>query len=151
MDIGRSVDRLTEFQVANVPVGAGVYYIAIKQVADFVSDLISSFVPVPPVVSGAAAAWLLRLPQVERILGQYGSYYASMAAVGSAIDQQFHLSQMVASLFGKVESEFTHKKLSGFDDSLGMLPEAPITESVPVETNNIDSDIYEEYMQQYKD
>ena len=151
--VGEYLDRFNEFEVANIPVGAGVWYKAVEQVSKFTTDLISHVLPmVPPIVTGGIAAWLLRHPKVEDFLGRYGSYYASMAAAGNAIDAQVGISTMVENLLSKVKGKLPSlpaatgeaeekKQVSGFQD-LGQLP-AP-------EGSEIDADIYEAFMKQGK-
>ncbi len=107
IEIGKTLDKITSFEVAGVPIGAGVYYKAAEQVALFVSGMIGHFLPVPVIASDAAAAYLLKLPAVESFLGKYGSHYASMAAIGDGIDQQFNISGMVSGLLGKAETALT--------------------------------------------
>ncbi len=106
-EIGRTLDKITSFEVAGIPVGAGVYYKAAEQVALFVSGMIGHFLPVPVIISDTAAAYLLKLPVVEDFLGKYGSHYASMAAVGDGIDKQFDISGKVSELLGKAETALT--------------------------------------------
>jgi len=148
--IGEYLDKFNEFEIANIPVGAGVWYKSAEQVAKFVTDVISHVLPmVPPIVSGGVAAWLLRHPKVQDFLGKYGSYYASMAAAGNAIDEQIGISTMVENLLSKVKGKLpsvtttaatTEKKqVSGFED-LGQLPSP--------EESGIDADIYEAFMKQ---
>ncbi len=152
--IGEYLDRFNRVEVANIPVGAGVWYKAVEQIAKFATDVVSHVLPmVPPVVSGGLAAWLLRHPKVQDFLGQYGSYYASMAAAGNAIDEQIGLSAMVQNLLSKIEgrlpslpspatSTTEKKEVSGFED-IGQLPS-------PDEESGIDADIYEAFMKQGK-
>lgn len=155
--IGNYLDKFNEFEVANVPVGAGVWYKAVEQVSKFATDVVSHVLPmVPPIVSGGLAAWLLRHPKVEDFLGKYGSYYASMAAAGNAIDSQVGISSTVENLLSKVKgrmpslpslpgatsSESEKKEVSGFED-IGQLPS-------PEDEGGIDADIYEAFMKQGK-
>lgn len=153
MSIGNTIDRFNEFELLNIPIGAAVYYKAIEQITDFTTELIDHFVPVPPAISGLLAAWLFRLPAVENFLGQYGSYYASMAAAGSALDETLHISDLVKSLLGKVEGEVEQKAVpsstgstSGYElpsnNNVGELTQEP--------TTGIDADLYEEWMNQNK-
>jgi len=150
--IGEYFDKFSEFEISNIPVGAGVFYKSAEQVAKFVTDVVSHVLPmVPPIVSGGVAAWLLRHPKVQDFLGRYGSYYASMAAAGNAIDEQIGLSVMIENLLSKVKGRLpslpavtttTEKKqVSGFED-LGQLPSP--------EGSEIDADIYEAFMKQGK-
>ena len=107
MALGETLDKFAQFEVAGVPVGAGVYYIAASQVADFLSGLIGHFLPVPVIVTDAAAAYALKVPVIEDFLGKYGSHYASMAAVGNGLNKQFNVSGEVGNLLAKLESAIT--------------------------------------------
>lgn len=154
-NIGEMLDRFNEFEFANIPVGAGIWYKSVEQVAKFVTDVVNHIFPmVPPIITGGVAAWLLRHPKVQEFLGKYGSYYASMAAAGNAIDEQIGLSSMINKLLSKVESKLptlsTSKEsqaVSGAEtegvegESVGQLP-ASGSES------GIDADIYESFMRQ---
>ncbi|RLB11534.1 MAG: hypothetical protein DRG27_01000 [Deltaproteobacteria bacterium] len=148
--IGEYLDKFNEFEIANIPVGAGVWYKSAEQVAKFVTDVISHVLPmVPPIVSGGVAAWLLRHPKVQDFLGKYGSYYASMAAAGNAIDEQIGFSTMVENLLSKVKGKLpslpastggsSEKQVTGVEN-LGQLPSP--------EGGEIDADIYEAFMKQ---
>ena len=158
MSIGSMLDKANSFEIMNVPVGAAIYYKAIEQVANFVTDMIDHVVPVPPLVSGSLAAWGLRLPVVQDFLGKYGSYYASMAAAGTAIDGQFHISEAVGRLLGKVESHVPSLSASPAP-ALPSAPAAPVSGLEGLEylgqlpdesTPGVDADIYQEYMSQNK-
>lgn len=158
MSIGNMIDKFNEFELLDVPVGAAVYYKAAEQISDFVVELIDHFVPVPPILSGFAASYLFRLHGVEDFLGKYGSYYASMAAAGSAIDSEFHISEAMQRLLGKAEADLEHKQTttsavtssttaptSGYElpnESVGSLMSEP--------TTSVDADLYEEWMNQNK-
>lgn len=87
MSIDNTIDKFNEFELLNVPVNAAVYCKAIEDVSRFVIDLINCLVPVSPILSGFFAVYLLRMPAVRNVLGEYGSYCASKAAVGIVIDE----------------------------------------------------------------
>jgi len=156
MAFGNMLDKFNEFELLDIPIGAAVYYKAVEQLSDFVIDIIDHFLPVPPIVSGLAASYLFRLHGVEDFLGKYGSYYASMAAAGSAIDSEFHISEAMQRLLGKVEGDLEHKSTpqissstkaptSGYELSSGGV------ESLMQEpTTGTDADLYEEWMNQNK-
>ena len=154
MAFGNMLDKFNEFEVMDIPIGAAVYYKAVEQLSDFVIDLIDHFVPVPPIVSGFAASYLFRLNPVQDFLGKYGSYYASMAAAGSAIDSEFHISEAMQRLLGKAESDLEHKNAPAVTSSTKAPTsgyELPSVNSITQEpTTGTDADLYEEWMNQNK-
>lgn len=126
--VGDYLDKLNSFELAGVPIGAGVYYQAAEQLSTFVSGLISHFLPVPDIVSSGAAAYLFRLKPVEDFLGKYGSFYASMAAVGSGVDKQFNLSGEINKLLNSAETAITGG-VSGVTGAIST--QSPATTSTP--------------------
>jgi len=156
MAIGDTLDRITSFEVAGVPIGAGVYYKAAEQVATFVSGMISHFLPVPVIVSDALAAYLLKLGPVEDFLGKYGSHYASMAAIGDGIDKQFNISGMVGNLLGQAETAITGG-VSGATSAITSEPSASVPAAAPTSGygDNVDigdlANITSAYADQFKE
>lgn len=158
--IGNTLDRINEFEFMRIPIGAGAYYKAVEQLANFTISLIEKFVPVPPIASGLAAAWILRHPVVENFLGRYGSYYASMAAAGQALDSQFGISHLVSELLAKLGVE-KQQAVSGLGvgsspaiggaGNLGAVESSGDLGQLPGNTApGIDADMYEEWMKQAK-
>ena len=156
MVIGQTLDKITSFEVAGIPVGAGIYYKAAEQVATFVSCMIGHFLPVPVIVSDTLAAYLLKMPVVEDFLGKYGSHYASMAAVSNGIDQQFNISGTIAGLLGQAETAITGGVESiGLTSSPSVSAPAAATQGYAGIGNNIDigdlADLTSAFADQYKE
>ena len=156
MSFGNMLDKFNEFELLDIPIGAAVYYKAVEQVSDFVVELIDHFLPVPPIISGLAASYLFRLNPVQDFLGKYGSYYASMAAAGSAIDTEFHVSEAIQRLLGKVEGDLEHNNTQAVTSSTTAptsgfeLPQQDMGALMQEPTTSTDADLYEEWMNQNK-
>ena len=164
--VAEFLDRVNEFEIYRIPIGSAAYFKAAEQVANFVIGLIEHVLPVPPVISGGVAAYLMRLPQVEAFLGRYGSYYTAMAAAGTGLDRQFGISTMMNNLLSKVSARLpqikvsatpTGKAVSGVEETQ-QISGVENAGNVGELSSNVgelpsgleDADIYEEYMKQAK-
>jgi len=107
MSIGKYLDKLNEFELLDIPFGAGAYYIVASSLSNSVIQLLNHFLPVPPIATGAGAAWLFRRKVVSDFLGDYGSLYGSIASVQAGINDQFHLKERLDEILGNAESKIT--------------------------------------------
>ena len=98
-------ERLTDYELAKVPVGAGLMLTVSDALATAVSDAMRGFVGVPPIVSDSALAYADAYFKLsERLLGTHGQYLVDAILVKRAIDSQFNLTGMVHNLISKVTS-----------------------------------------------
>ncbi len=107
MSIGNYLDKINEFELLGIPFGAGAYFTVASSLSDAVIELLNHFLPVPPIATGTAAAWLFKRKVVSDFLGDYGSLYASIASVETAINDQFHLKERLDEMLGHIDSEVT--------------------------------------------
>ena len=98
-------ERLTSYELARVPVGAGLMLTVSDALATAVSDVVKGFVGVPPIVSDSALAYADAYFKLsERLLGTHGQYLVDAILVKRAIDSQFNLTGMIHNMLNKVTS-----------------------------------------------
>lgn len=145
MSIGKYLDKFNEFELVGIPFGAGAYFTVASSLSDAVIQLLNHFLPVPPIVTGSAAAWLFRNKMVRDVLGDYGSLYASIASTQTAIDDQFHLKARLDEILGKIDSEVSGHTAQLSHSSAVSVPSATVKgfdeigsfDSTPEISNNL--------------
>ena len=124
-------ERLTDYQLANVPVGAGIMLTVSDALATAVSDAMRGFVGVPPILLDSALAYAdVRLALSNKLIGRQGQYLVDAILVKRAIDSQFNLTGMIHNMLAKVTSALpgSTASTSGLEVS-GYVPasvEAPV-------------------------
>lgn len=101
------LDRLTDFRAVNVPVGGGVVIAAGFALADAAGGIAVKFLgttlgAMAPAAGQLAAAYVMRLPAVERLIGASTTEILSAVQVAAAADSLLSIRATVKGLFTSI-------------------------------------------------
>jgi len=125
-------EKLATYEVANVPVGAGLMLTVSDALAAALSDLVRGFVGLPPIVLDPGLAYLDgRFKFLEKFIGAHGQYLVDSILVKRAVDSQFNLTGKINELLGKITGHVsagtaTSGVVSGYTEPVGSIEQASV-------------------------
>jgi len=123
-------ERLTDYELLDVPVGSGVMLALADSIATALSDLARGFIGLPPIVTDAVLAWAdARWRVMERLVGMKGQYLIDSILVKRGLDSQFNLTETISSWIGKLTGA-VKGGAAGYEIGGYSAPELGATESM---------------------
>jgi len=96
-------ERLTSYELANVPVGAGLMLTLSDALASAMSDLARGMVGLPPIILDSGLAYVDgRFKFMEKLIGVHGQYLVDSILVKRAVDSQFDLTGNINRFLNKL-------------------------------------------------